>query len=374
MRFDVNTDNHDTYHVETNFHESAVDRANGNDSLHSFSHKVQQPHVLMGDDSRPAASVCIVVLCGLPGSGKTTFSRSFAEAEDAQQLLQLAGRPVRVWHVCYDRVEEELGGAGQSVLAFDVQNWQESRLVAMQKLSCLLEEHGADGEERHVVVVDDNMYYRSMRHSVYQLACRHLAGYVQVHLDVPLARAMERNGAREAHERVPDSVMASMAERLQPPDGERHHWERLSVAADATLPQEELHAAMWAPLGEALQRGWAAPAHVRAPTAEQLAEQAASRKANLTSLVHNADIVLRKAVGQVMAAAVGDKKHKASLVKSLTVIRKDMLAQIRERGCLDGAGESTTTLVVEDAGGEICLEDAMALVAKVFQERAGAST
>ena len=89
-------------------------------------------------DSRPAASVCIVVLCGLPGSGKTTFSRSFAEAENAQQLLQLAGRPVRVWHVCYDRVEEELGGAGQSVLAFDVQNWQESRLVAMQKLSCLL--------------------------------------------------------------------------------------------------------------------------------------------------------------------------------------------------------------------------------------------
>ena len=59
------------------------------------------------------AAVCVVVLCGLPGSGKTTVSRTLLDAENVARLLHLDGKPVRVWHVCYDRVEEELGGAGQ---------------------------------------------------------------------------------------------------------------------------------------------------------------------------------------------------------------------------------------------------------------------
>ena len=132
---------------------------------------------------------------------------------------------------------------------------------------------------------------------------------------------------------------------------------------------------MWPRLGEALTRGWEAPAHVRAPTAEQLAEQAESRKANLMSLVHNGDIHLRKAIGQVMSAAEVDKEHKAHLIKSLTVIRKDMLAQLRE-GRLEGASGEAIELeyaraLVGEGAGESLLEEAMVIVTAVFKERAG---
>ena len=112
---------------------------------------------------------------------------------------------------------------------------------------------------------------------------------------------------------------------------------------------------------------------MRAPTAEQLAEQAESRKANLVSLVHNGDIHLRKAIGQVMGAAEGDKKYKANLIKSLTMIRKDMLAQLRE-GRLEGASgeaiELEYALVGEGEGFDGLLEEAMVIVTTVFRERA----
>ena len=134
-----------------------------------------------------------------------------------------------------------------------------------------------------------------------------------------------------------------------------------------------MHATLWPRLGEALTRGWEAPAYVRAPTAEQLAEQAESRKANLVSLVHNGDIHLRKAIGQVMGAAEGDKKYKANLIKSLTMIRKDMLAQLRE-GRLEGASgeaiELEYALVGEGEGFDGLLEEAMVIVTTVFRERA----
>ena len=69
------------------------------------------------------------------------------------------------------------------------------------------------------------------------MATSDTAGYVQVYLEVPLAVAAERNSTREAHERVPDSVMHSMVELLHPPDAKHCHWERNSVLVDATAPR-----------------------------------------------------------------------------------------------------------------------------------------
>ncbi len=48
------------------------------------------------DEKRDAKRCCLVLLCGLPGAGKTTFAKKFAEHLKRQE------NSCSVVHVCYD--------------------------------------------------------------------------------------------------------------------------------------------------------------------------------------------------------------------------------------------------------------------------------
>lgn len=60
--------------------------------------------------------------------------------------------------------------------------------------------------ESNIVIVDDIMFYRSMRREVYVLARDHSYGHVSLFLNIPLEVALERNALRESHSRVADEV------------------------------------------------------------------------------------------------------------------------------------------------------------------------
>jgi hypothetical protein len=92
-----------------------------------------------------------------------------------------------------------------------------------------------------VIIVDDNMYYASMRHEVYQLVRQFSAGYAQVALDCPTRTASSRNTGRPPAQRVATHVVERMAGRIELPAPQKRTWERNSILLDASLPAEPLN-------------------------------------------------------------------------------------------------------------------------------------
>ena len=68
----------------------------------------------------------------------------------------------------------------------------------------------------NIVIVDDIMYYRSMRREVYTIAREQSYGFVTLYVSVPVEVALQRNAARESA-RVPEQVrLASRADDYFP--------------------------------------------------------------------------------------------------------------------------------------------------------------
>ncbi|CAN0390220.1 unnamed protein product, partial [Ectocarpus sp. 13 AM-2016] len=79
----------------------------------------------------------------------------------------------------------------------------------------------------HVVLADDNMHFRSMRHEVFRLARKYGCGYAQIFFPTHVEIAVKRNTARGTP--VAEAVIRKMAANIQPPDPKRFKWERHTV-------------------------------------------------------------------------------------------------------------------------------------------------
>ena len=136
--------------------------------------------------------VSLVLLIGLPGSGKTTL---------ASQLCQRAPSSLCVEHVEYDLLYDSLNDTAvgedaftvsgdattqseptpplasvhpdadcvATVDVFDALRWQQCRTLALQQVQQAIA--SAPSKERPcVLLLDDNFYYRSMRYVFFKLA------------------------------------------------------------------------------------------------------------------------------------------------------------------------------------------------------------
>lgn len=64
--------------------------------------------------------------------------------------------------------------------------WKDKRRGVLRDIDELVAGiHGGEDGDLHVIIVDDNMYYRSMRSEVARIAARHTLGYVLVCHDCP---------------------------------------------------------------------------------------------------------------------------------------------------------------------------------------------
>ena len=171
----------------------------------------------------------VVVLCGVPGSGKTTVCQA------AKDRLMADGIQVR--HIAFD----DNVPADRSV--WTERSFADSRAAGMGALHAALLSYtsttsspssSSSSSSDGVVMVDDIMYLHSMRREVYVAArdggAHHL---LVVHVEAPLAMALARNAARAPAARVEEEAVRRMHGRFERPNGSLVH-EKMHLTVDTS--------------------------------------------------------------------------------------------------------------------------------------------
>ncbi|OQR98638.1 hypothetical protein ACHHYP_08354 [Achlya hypogyna] len=283
----------------------------------------------------------VVLLVGLPGAGKSTLSR---------QLVAALGSTYEVHYICFDEAFLEQRATGEvDVGEFQPQQWKDAVAAIYCRVDAALAGAAARGvgqkEKLQAFLLDDNMYYRSMRKKYWQL-CRQRFGQIYVNTARGICRA--RNSQRPNP--VPEAVIMRMEALLQPPHPSLHSWEArfievdLSLHSSASLRNAPALAAATALIRDAL-------AHpVVATTAESCIKekQEESRASNAASVVHRADLALRQLVGHLLRdTRKSGRVSIAELARRLSATKDAALQRYREEP-VQATGEDAVDAIVAD--------------------------
>ncbi|XP_063233787.1 L-seryl-tRNA(Sec) kinase [Bacillus rossius redtenbacheri] len=303
-------------------------------------------------------NACVIVLVGLPASGKTTFATSLSD-----HVASSSRRDVRyeVVHVCYD-----------DLISFedDPSSWRDVRKNLVSRVDELVSlnvgkppvqpENRQDGEItfargrtiKTLIIVDDNMYYRSMRYEFYRLARTRNLSFCQLYFECAKETALKNNLMRDGKSRVPDDVIVRMSSKLELPDGDRNRWERFSLTLPPCTYNAEVHRRVLQLVEEAM-------AEVFTPTEGVPPEDRdASRAECSANLLHQVDILSRKQLGLIMAQKNKEGLSKQELSKISTCLnskRLGLLSKIKvgEVVCPEVAHGSSPEIVLKDWVAEV---------------------
>lgn len=139
-----------------------------------------------------------MALVGLPGSGKTTFSKKLLEEKDLG---------MNIAHICFDELFPWFPEESEKSI------YKESRI---EMLNCV-EKAIESCKEKTLVIVDDNNYYKSMRHKLIQLCRKYGISFGIIYFPLSLEECSERNGQRRKEEKLPEDVIRKMYDSLEIP-------------------------------------------------------------------------------------------------------------------------------------------------------------
>jgi tRNA uridine 5-carbamoylmethylation protein Kti12 len=329
---------------------------------------------------RDELRICLMLVCGAPGAGKTTFCKNFK-----QFLLTRTSsshQHIRMFLLSYDEIlkrelEIELIGSNsnaqwkqsrafiqrlteqlliylkqerskvQCFEEFLQKNLNESSTPLEQKLQKnLIQSVKLDIDEwRHncaqkdsqigskiFVMLDDNFYYESMRLPFYKMCLANGCAYFcHVFRAEQIQTLFERNSNRTKEKQVDHSIIENIHSKLELPSGTAwekdyslaHYVEDSMKFADQTQFESDLafisskNDQFMALIDELRER-------------EQRVEL--SRQANRTSLIHECDLILRKLLSEKMATCVGrvESKNKSNEAGRLNSLRLNILNELRE--------------------------------------------
>ena len=242
----------------------------------------------------------VILMCGLPGSGKSTFAAKLASSFPSCSLLS------------FDQLEADiLEEHGYSVAQRDVhytEVWLSVRERGLKRV-----EEALEGREGAGLIVDDNFYYSSMRKQVYQLCRRHEAVFSVCFLDTPLSLCLERDQGR-GDLSVGSAAIEKMHGRFEPPPARPFEEGLVFLVSEYECSDQAVLRLL--EFVEGLD-----------PPAASV-EEAKENPASFESRLHQLDLGLRAIVSRVMQQqAPGDKRVVAEM---LAKAKKRALREARE--------------------------------------------
>lgn len=278
-------------------------------SSSKLSHQMATHSSVLQNDTQTICDKTVLLLCGLPGAGKSTLARQFRDEHHPVSSFAF---------IEYDDIQDSL--LNDTEEQDDIlQAWRSSRTSALQRLS----EHLADSTTT-LLLLDDNFHLRSMRKQIFQSCQAHVTNNtknISIHfgliwMDTPVDVCLERNAQRQR--RLPDRIIQNMKHKFEAPGG--FAWEQSVLRLDGTAPLlthlEQL-------------RNFTASKQLTLveqpvdPTLEQ-ARLAAARKETQASIAHQIDQYLRCCV-QIVA-----RNHR-QCAGAANQCRKLLLSQLRHQ-------------------------------------------
>jgi selenocysteine-specific elongation factor len=154
----------------------------------------------------------LLILCGLPSSGKTTISKYVASL-----LEDKHGIPTMVTS----------SDDFRDMLSYSSEGFKPERETLVKNF---YEKTIAAGLENGFLVISDDMnYYKSMRSDLRQIAKRSEADYDIVFVDIPVEQAIKWKQERGSP--IPSSLIEEISQKFDPPKGD-YKWDTPLVVVD----------------------------------------------------------------------------------------------------------------------------------------------
>lgn len=150
-----------------------------------------------------------------------------------------------------------------------------------------------------LLIVDDNLYYRSMRHEWASVASRCGVQLVGVHVECDLDTCLARNRARAGGEVLDESIIERMAAVFEPPAANEFN-DNLLIVKGADSSINEHVSALLERIGCALDTAIE-------PAADKHCWREADRLATETNVVHQLDCELRAIVRERVGSGNEEK-------------------------------------------------------------------
>ncbi|XRO76224.1 L-seryl-tRNA(Sec) kinase [Methanocaldococcus sp. 10A] len=150
----------------------------------------------------------LIILTGLPGAGKSTFSKNLAKI--------LSKNNIDVIILGSDLIRE----------SFPI--WKKKYEEFIRKETYRLINSAL---KHYWVIVDDTNYYNSMRRDLINIAKKYNKNYAIIYLKAPLDVLIKRN--IERGEKIPNEVIKKMYEKYDEP-GKKYRWDEPFLIIDTT--------------------------------------------------------------------------------------------------------------------------------------------
>ncbi|KAF4741768.1 hypothetical protein FOZ63_014337 [Perkinsus olseni] len=245
----------------------------------------------------------VVVLCGLPASGKSTLAKKIK-----------VGRSEAIHVVDYDAISRRLLGEKDTPKSeFDPEIWRRSRQLALEEMRTILGRAG-----KSIVIMDDNHFLRSMRKNVCKAAWEAGAGVCCVFVDCPVEVCLRRNFDRSSG-RVPSGVITSMFEVMEVPErgnGQAEGqagWERKIPVVHFKNNDEDSLSEIDHAIDLARKQG---------------IPEFRDCEPEPVTVVEQCETRMRRVVSSMVAKAVG--RRKSEIARSLSKVKSEFMSQVKE--------------------------------------------